>query len=405
MLGFASPEELVAEVTDIGGELYVDRADRDAMRRLMERHGEVRNLEYRVRRRDGQIRWFSENGRAVRDADGTILRFEGMLSDVTEHRQAEEDLARERTILRAVLDNMDQGFVMVGPDQRVVAWNERAARMFDMPEELLARRPHFAEAIAHQVARNEFSADDPEVRASLEAYAGGRTARHEARPIYERRRPNGTIIEVRTNAFAGGFVRTFTDITGHKVTEDALRASEARLQAVIDAVPAIINLKTPNLRYAMMNRYQAALYGIEPAAAVGRTTGELLASYAAMKVTGYDEELLRTREPVGFYEDEYPDVAGNLRSWLTKKVPLKNRQGEVISIVTVALDITERKKAERELATAKEAAEAAAAAKARFLATMSHEIRTPMNGVLGMIELLDQSGLNAPQRRDLEVIR
>ncbi len=405
MLGFASPQQLMAEVADIARDLYVDPADRDLLCMLMERDGEVRNLEYRVRRRDGQIRWLSENGRAVRNAAGSIVRFEGMLSDVTEHRQAQEDLARERSILRAVLDNMDQGFVLVGRDQRIVAWNQRTAHMFDIPEEVLARHPHFAEGIAYQVAKNEFSADDPEVRGRMEAFASGQVARLKVGAVYERRRPNGAIIEVRTNPFGGGFVSTFTDITGRKVTEDALRASEARLQAVIDAVPAIINLKTPNLRYAMMNRYQAALYGIEPPAAVGKTTGELLARYAALKVTGYDEEVLRTREPLGFYEDEYLDVAGNLRSWLTKKVPLKSQQDEVASIVTVALDITERKRAERELAAAKEAAEAAAAAKARFLATMSHEIRTPMNGVLGMIELLDQSGLNAQQRRDLEVIR
>lgn len=81
---------------------------------------------------------------------------------------------------------------------------------------------------------------------------------------------------------------------------------------------------------------------------------------------------------------------------------VRNEQHEPIALIGVAVDITERKRNERQLVEARETAEAAAKAKSEFLATMSHEIRTPMNGVIGMTELLLNTDLT---RQQLEFVR
>jgi PAS domain S-box-containing protein len=92
MYGYDSAEQLIAIVSDISRHVYVDPSARAEFQRLMNRDGEVRGLEYQVRRKDGAILWISEHARAVRDEGGRILYYEGFIQDITTRKQTEAEL-------------------------------------------------------------------------------------------------------------------------------------------------------------------------------------------------------------------------------------------------------------------------------------------------------------------------
>jgi diguanylate cyclase (GGDEF)-like protein/PAS domain S-box-containing protein len=89
MLGYDSPQELVASITDIPQQLYVDPKRREEFKRLLREHGTVRNFECQIYRKDGSKMWVSANVRAVSKA-GVLVGYEGLNEDITARKVAEE---------------------------------------------------------------------------------------------------------------------------------------------------------------------------------------------------------------------------------------------------------------------------------------------------------------------------
>jgi two-component system, sensor histidine kinase and response regulator len=170
--------------------------------------------------------------------------------------------------------------------------------------------------------------------------------------------------------------------------EEALRVAGDRLQGILDHASAMISVTDVEGRYLLVGRRWEKATGRTADEVIGRTDAELVPGYATPS-RSTDLEVIRTGEAVQYERDTI--TAQGARSYLTVKFPLKDADGEVYAVATMATDVSERNRA---LADAVEASRA----KSEFLANMSHEIRTPLNGVIGTTELLLQTDLSPDQR-------
>lgn len=126
-----------------------------------------------------------------------------------------------------------------------------------------------------------------------------------------------------------------------------LEKSRRLMRAVIDAVPAVINVKDVDSNYLLMNRFQGSLYGVEPDAAVGHTSADFTGEIYGGQSRDLDRVVIESRKALPFTERDFVDVNGRAHTWYTAKIPLASETGKVENVVTVALDISELKALER----------------------------------------------------------
>jgi PAS domain S-box-containing protein len=105
--GFDSPQEMMLAVTDIARQIYVEPGRRDEFIRRMHQEEEVIGFESQIRRKDGSVIWVSENVRAVRDRSGAIVGYEGTVENISQQKEAEEQLQQSLDRLRTLSGRLE----------------------------------------------------------------------------------------------------------------------------------------------------------------------------------------------------------------------------------------------------------------------------------------------------------
>ncbi len=195
------------------------------------------------------------------------------------------------------------------------------------------------------------------------------------------------------NILSSLLTRTSSDLK--KVSENLkIRAEE--LSTILTTIPAYVYFKDKNLDYILVNQSFAELVGIPAEQIKGKRLKDILSTYNQTSYFEKEQNVIDSGKAIYDIEEEI-EYNGRLRWINTNLAPIRNAEGQIIGLIGISWEITERKHYESELKRAKDLAEAGTMAKNEFIASVSHEFRTPMNGILGLAEIMKNTSLDEGQ--------
>ena len=340
--------------------------------------------EYRIITKTGEVRWVDDRAWIRRDEQGTTTHFQGIVSDITDRKQAEEALKRSEHLYRTIFENTGVANVLVHENTIISLANSEFEKLSGFSREEIEEKKRWTEF---------FIEDD--LNQMLEYHRMRRIDEKAAPRKYEcrfrDRYSNIKDIVLSVDMIPGTkeSIASLHDITDRKLTEKTLRESQRRLAEIIEFLPDATFVIDNQGKVIAWNRAIEALTGVKKADMIGKGNYEYaLTFYGERRSILIDYALEMDREiekqytaiqrtgDVIFGEAFTPNLlSGDIHLSGTASV-LRNEKGEITAAIECIRDNTERKKLEERLSRAE---------KMEALGTMAGGIAHDLNNVLGIM--------------------
>ena len=325
-------------------------------------------FEYRAIAADGRIVWLKDLVRVVCNAQGQPQLLRGVMVDITKEKEAEEkerQLIREREArleverMQEALRKSEERYRFLVEATSHIIWNTNAQG------ELVTQQPKWSAFTGQTDEEYQgwgwLNAIHPNDREYVsQAWQNSLAHRTLFDVEYRLRHNDGEYRYMNVRAVpileADGSIREWvgvnTDITERKRAEDALKESEHRYAQILDSVQDMVFCKAPNSVVVYANQATCQYYGMTVEQLRGITDVAFNDPDYTQQYLSDDMQVFTTGKSVEVLEEPNIRADGEIRFFHTIKTPIFDTEGNVIEIVGVSRDITERKQVQEALSKA-----------------------------------------------------
>jgi PAS domain S-box-containing protein len=381
ILGYT--EEDAIGRTSLDMNIWVNPEERINLVNTLMAKGEVKNFETKFLSKNGNI----VNGimsSSLIDLDG-VPHILSIIKDITIQNKAKEALAKEQFLINALLDNLSDHVYFKDRDSRFIRINKSLALSFGLDDPALAEGKTDFDFFTREHAQQAFEDEQAIIRT-------GQLLNTEEKETHPNR-PDTWVstIKLPLTDNNGNIIGTFgisRDVTKRKQAEEELAQEQYLMRTLMDNLPDHIYFKDHESHFLRVNKALAQFLGLnDPAQAIKKTDFDFFTGEHAQQAYEDEQKIIRTGQLLSTEEKEThhdrPDT------WVsTIKLPLSDKDGNIIGTFGISRDITKNKLAEEEIKLKNELLQIINSEKDKFFSILAHDLRGPLSAFVSATQII-----------------